>query len=293
LKTTQLPKYDLEKLFPKIKELLKITTRLHPRQAKKIGLTDSKFGGDIIWPKNEYWPMCSEPIYSFDKIQNTPHNEKFITVLQLNAKDIKNMDFPANKDLFQLLWCPADHPISDYSPILKGFWRNAKDITDLKTSFPESGEPNDNYLITECSIFPEIVYEYPSAFELETIDKELSKAIFGWESTFTEPIYQHQLSVADGCKVGGYIYWHQDPNVPICKCGKFMEHLLTISDTEFDGGSYKRWCPIEDNENIMSLPYPERKKIQNPLNINFGMGKIYVFVCKDCHDWPIESVYQR
>ncbi|WP_171683491.1 hypothetical protein [Paenibacillus planticolens] len=71
-----------------------------------------------------------------------------------------------------------------------------------------------------------------------------------------------------------------------------MEYLLTFSETEFDGGSYERWCPNEIVD-FWSIPYEERVIIQAPLGLSFGdMGKIYFFICKKCDSKKVKTIFQ-
>lgn len=69
-----------------------------------------------------------------------------------------------------------------------------------------------------------------------------------------------------------------------------MEHLLTISSSEFDGASRLTWLPIEDTPEegtIWDLPYEERTQIQRPPGLMLGdMGGMYLFECPSCPDRP-------
>lgn len=71
-----------------------------------------------------------------------------------------------------------------------------------------------------------------------------------------------------------------------------MEYLLTIASAEFDGGSWGRWLAQED-QRVWGASYEKRKAVQFPANLMLGdMGNMNLFICRQCHDWPIASVLQ-
>lgn len=300
MRTTRNPQIDIENVFPDLKHYRKSTIRLHPIQHENLSWEKSKFGGQFIWPSDEIWPVCDERIYQDDFSSSIgteswyKHCENYVSVIQIYKKDVPEFEMPDNKDMMQILWCPEDHVEYNYSPKCLVFWRNSTDIINRKTEILQPTNPKKEYLVKTCSINPEKVIEYPSLTDLYNLIPELAQRISNWEmKNEEEPIYQYHLSVADGSKLGGYVHWIQEPEIPICSCKRNMEHLLTISDSEFDGGSFKRWCPEEYIDNIWQLSYDDRKMIQSPLNISLGdMGKIYIFVCKHCFNWPIKSFFQ-
>ena len=140
-----------------------------------------------------------------------------------------------------------------------------------------------------CVLHPERVTEYPHAFEL---DRELATVIEAWEEQAGEATYQYLLCTAPGTKVGGWPDWMQDPEWPVCDAGHAMEHLLTVSDTEFDGGTWPRWLAVED-AGAWDGPPDARFAVQSAAGLDFGMGSLYVFICRTCPGWPIAQVYQR
>jgi hypothetical protein len=70
-----------------------------------------------------------------------------------------------------------------------------------------------------------------------------------------------------------------------------MAHLLTIDDTEFDGGTWPRWLAIED-EGVWHGAADARFRVQNPTALSL-MGALYIFICRACAERPIAQVYQR
>jgi hypothetical protein len=233
----------------------------------------------VLWPAREPWPECDR------------HSSPFVAVLQLRSDDFPEMPFPAGTDLFQLLWCPFDHEEHGYGPAPLVFWRRRSTIDQVLGNFPIPIAAEEEYLPIPCSFHPERITEYPSAFELT--DEE-SEALEQWEQWRGRgsTLYQYELSSAPGFKIGGYVDWCQDPEVPVCECGSAMEHLLTIDSAEFDGGSFKRWCPIEDRH-VWTADYFVREPVQCPAGIMLGdMGGMYIFVCRNCEPWRNADVTQ-
>ena len=141
-----------------------------------------------------------------------------------------------------------------------------------------------------CVLHPERITEYPSPYEMS--DKERGP-IYDWERTVdADAVYQYELSVADGTKVGGHIRWIQEPEIPQCPKGHAMEHLLTVASAEFDGGSWPRWLAVED-DGAWQAPYPVRNSVQCAAGLMLGdMGALYLFICRACDDLPTASVAQ-
>jgi hypothetical protein len=133
------------------------------------------------------------------------------------------------------------------------------------------------------------VTEFPG---FEDLADDLRPPIAEWEEEQGNPVYQWQLSTAPGTKVGGHPFWYQYPEWPRCAAGHAMEHLVTVSDHEFDGGTWQRWLPVEE-AGTWEGPAERRFATQGAAGLDLGMASVYVFVCRTCPDWPIESVYQR
>jgi hypothetical protein len=63
-----------------------------------------------------------------------------------------------------------------------------------------------------------------------------------------------------GTKVAGFPHWIQDPEYPACREVHRMEHLLTTSGDEFDGGT---WCWLTNEERaVWSGPTDVRLAVQ-------------------------------
>jgi uncharacterized protein YwqG len=303
MRTTPPPPYNVEELFPELKGQAKTTVRLHPRRGLETGISESKMGGLFLWPADEPWPVCTELEASlkfkglllpndsarFIDKDDPEHNDAFIGVLQLRAEDFPEMIFPEEKDLFQLLWCPRDH-LNEYCPFSKVYWRKEEDTVNPADKVFLPKNPDKNYLPQPCYLNPERVLEYPSGFELP--EEFFFKRIDAWQETQDDALYEYEMSVAPGTKIGGYVAWIQGAYEVECKQGHIMEHLLTIASWEFQGISYTRWLAIED-QTIINASAEKWHIVRQPSAIMLGdAGSLYLFICRQCEAWPIDWVFQ-
>ncbi|PRX61451.1 hypothetical protein B0I32_115308 [Nonomuraea fuscirosea] len=84
--------------------------------------------------------------------------------------------------------------------------------------------------------------------------------------------------------------WIQDPVQFECGRGHEMAHLLTIASWELDIESGKRWAPIEERP-LLTPHAPE--EVQNPTDLMIqDAGSLYMFVCLECPERPVDSVSQ-
>ncbi|MEU8682333.1 hypothetical protein [Streptomyces sp. NPDC048611] len=213
---------------------------------------------------------------SFDLVHYTTHwyeseaHEKpnlLVPVAQLHARDVPTIAFPSGTDLLQVLWCPTDHqdlpgqPRFYGGPFVHLTWRRALDasseipfdIPSDVSSVPSSTPPqprdtHDSYLPTPCVLHPEQVTEYQYADLLpDALRERLDVQDEQWEEE-TGFGYQYDLSIAPGCKAGGWASWHVTDPAPVnCRCGASMDLLLSFDSSEWDGGS-KSWRPLEDSQ---------------------------------------------
>lgn len=294
-RTTQPPRFSVPELAPSLVALARETVRLHPRQGAEPAADASKIGGSFVWPADEPWPTCDlpHPGWEFGASGMTPITKPsggpYVTVLQLRRDDVPELGFPADADLFQLLWCPNDHePL--FGPVCRAYWRRSAAIEPPYANAPRPMVADDDYLPAPCVLHPERVTEYPDPSELPDDAKE---RIYAWEAeSGAQAVYQYELSVADGTKVAGHVGWIQEPEIPSCPNGHPMEHLLTVASAEFDGGSWPRWLAVED-DGAWQAPYPDRWSVQNAAGLMLGdMGSLYVFICRACEEMPIASVAQ-
>jgi Domain of unknown function (DUF1963) len=290
MRTTQPPSHDIALLFPGLADLRRTTVRLHPRREPGPGLDASRIGGRFKWPAGEQWPRCDLPHQQWDTFSTEPPDDRpYVPVLQLHHDDVPELPFPTGRDIFQLLWCPSDHADPWYVAVCRVFWWAQSSLVDVVAPRPVARPNASNFVPRPCSLHPERVVEYPDISELP---ESLREAIHAWEETQGGPIYQYLLSTAPGTKIGGHPNWFQDPEPQECDAGHAMDHLLTISDVEFDGGSWPRWLAVEEAD-AWNGPTDRRLAVQGAIAVELGMGSVYVFTCRACRDLPIRQVYQR
>ncbi|GAA2839446.1 YwqG family protein [Crossiella cryophila] len=251
-RTTRPPALDLAARFPAIAAYARTTVRLHPRRGNPTA-QDSHLGGPLLWPAGEPWPSCGRP-KAFHPNPQQP--EATVGVGQFYARDLPELPFPPGTDLLQVLWCPHTHEDLQGSigPYVQLFWRDSDSITPTTEPPPEPGmlDGDDSRLPLPCVLNPERVREYPWYEELPA---ELVQALDGLEAEFgvaagnDQYSYQYSLSIASGSKVGGWVAWSVTDQIPqpCPECASPMDHLLTIDDYEWDGGSLPRWRPIEED----------------------------------------------
>jgi hypothetical protein len=251
--TTRAPAFDVEELFPFLRSRGKSAIRLHPRRKVNLPPDSSKFGGSIIWPRDEAFP--EHPISGL----------KAVPLLQLRKQDVPEMPFPPSADLMQMLW----FPVYGDSPLV--FWRTLDSLTNthlLEPSYPDRSRRFEfheslAYIVHECAVHPERIIEYPNFFD-ELTESNL-EAIENWEVTngrlAHEHIYWSQLSTCPGSKVGGYPQWGWiDPWIPKNAEGQPLEFLMKFSDNEWeDEISRLRWQPIEDKNPNRYMQVIERE----------------------------------
>ncbi|MGI5487897.1 DUF1963 domain-containing protein [Microtetraspora malaysiensis] len=282
--TTPPAPVNVAALFPELANQGKTTVRLHPRRGTPA-VTDSSMGGPLLWPADEPWPYCEaseheDPSGLWGRVAMVP-------VLQIYARDVPELPFPAGTDLCQVLWCPVTHE-PDFAPVLDTVWRDSRPVTEVLSEVPEPIESEKEYLPSPCVLSPERVREFPSARVLPT---KLHKKIRAWSTSPSNPekwSYQYHLSTAPGTKVGGWIDWIQDPIPMECDRGHEMQHLLTIASWEHDGASCKTWTPLEEQHLLGAYQVPE---LLEPADIMTG-GSTYLFICLECPDRPVETVSQ-
>jgi hypothetical protein len=251
--TTRNPPFRLESLFPFLKGTARKTVRLHPRRAENLAPTISKIGGAFVWPSDELRPVC--PIKSCPAVP----------VIQLRRADFPLMEFPTGTDLLQILWYPQSYKDCNYNPKLEIRWRSTDRLPVDSVLEPAYQNHEDMFVVHECRITPEEVVEYPYK---DLLPEDERKAISKWEKGLDDPMahYQYCLSTCPGSKVGGYPdFGGQDAPVFVKSTGYMLEYLLTLSDDEWDGGSYPRWCPVESQFNSENAPLGTYLKY--PLNI--------------------------
>jgi hypothetical protein len=234
--------------------------------------------------------VAGERIYT----QPQPHQDPvaLVGVLQLYARDVPELPFPDHTDLFQLLWCPNHHAAPWWGPHPITVWRRAAEVTQPLSAppaprFDKEWDATD-YVPLPCVVHPERVVEYPDRDDLPA---GLAARIRQWDQRH-DGRYSAALSTAPGTKVGGHPSWIQSPQWPRCRCGRGMQHLLTIASGEFD--ALGRWLPVEDRSDPTSTaPQPYAGPDPWPPGIMLGdVGSLYLFTCTVCAERPLAGTMQ-
>lgn len=290
--TSQKPRYAVQEIASELSSLSQQAIRLHPRPNSNTQANQSKIGGSFLWPSNQKWPTC-------------PKERSYIPLLQIFKKDFPSFPFPEGKDLFQLLWLPYNEEPHYFPQSQTYYWNtNAQEMKEHPLT--KSSDQNPNCLPRECQLHPETIQEYPSTTDLEEEHPEIAHKIQEWEQALAKKnspkeaykylgLYDRELSTAEGCKLGGFVHWIQEIEVPPCDCGSPMKHLLTISTWEFDGGNQLRWTTQEEVPNPQEVfeefQDQDLEKIQAPLNVMLGdAGAIYYFQCPKTFE--VKAVFQ-
>jgi hypothetical protein len=302
--TTANPPVDITQVLPELSAYARTTVRLHPRPGKP-SMHDSHIGGPLMWPSDEPWPVCDRAV----RIQAAPVGEPgwlswrervpessvlMVGVAQFCARDIPEIAFPEGTDLLQVLWCPNDHAGDDVRPVPLLVWRRTADLTDVLTDppMPDHTTPDalpdtpvselsqEGYLPRPCVLHPERVTEYPF---YEELPEPLQAALEAWDDE--EDLYQYLLSIAPGCKIGGWESWHVTDmyELPCHVCGTETEPLLKLDSTEWDGGSESRWRPLEERH--LERGTPECQETHEPTTLDLGRhAALTVFLCPQSAD---------
>lgn len=200
-----------------------------------------------------------------------------LPLAQLYTKDIPGLTAPDGCDLLQILWCPFDAHGFPRTPGVHLKWRKASERRELLTEPPSPAVVGDaGYVPEPCVLHPEEVQEHEY---LGLLDDELRERIEEWDEASEEadddaPLYQYDLSIPPGWKVGGFASWHvTDPHPMVCDCGTPMQVLVTIASSEWDGGN-RSWVPVEDRDalNVRGASTPTKVLVGRS-------GSLRIFTC--------------
>ncbi|RSS79158.1 hypothetical protein EF903_31770 [Streptomyces sp. WAC05292] len=220
-----------------------------------------------------------------------------VPVVQLYARDVPGLDFPAGTDLLQILWCPLVHQDDQYAAGPRLLWRS----TEQTAAGAVAGEPprphtaEEDYLPRACAVSPTAAVEYPNWDLPEGLADLLGER---FEAMEAERGYDYfAVATTQQSKVGGYPGWTQQPDWPDCAgCGTRMEHLVSITATEPGGG---RWLPLDDRDPRGGAAVPSWLAEADPAVLDtFGhgmclgdLGGMYFFVCRVCPGTPYTHRY--
>ncbi|MGA5199081.1 hypothetical protein [Streptomyces exfoliatus] len=227
-----------------------------------------------------------------------PEPVAMVPVVQLYARDVPGLVFPAGTDLLQILWCPLVHEDGQYAANPRLLWRS----TALTAAGAAAGEPprphtaEEDYLPRPCTVSPTPAVEYPNWDLAEGLGKVLDQRFEALQEK--QGFDYFEVATTQQSKVGGYPGWTQQPDWPDCTgCGARMDHLLSVTASEPGIG---RWLPLDDrashHEGTMVSSW---RAEADPAALDaFGhgmalgdLGGMYFFVCRLCPDTPYTHRY--
>ncbi|QRX89471.1 hypothetical protein [Streptomyces noursei] len=238
--------------------------------------------------------MCTEPDHY--KPLSAPVGAEpvaMVPVVQLYARDVPGLVFPAGTDLLQILWCPLIHEDDASAANPRLTWRSTA-LTAARAAVGEPPRPHtadEEFLPRPCTVSPTPAVEYPNWDLPEGLGELLGQR---FEDLKEKQGYDYfDVATTQQSKVGGYPGWTQSPNWPDCTgCGTRMEHLLSITATEPSTG---RWLPLDDRDPRQDeAPVPSWQAEADPTVLDtFGhgmdlgdLGGLYFFTCRTCPHTP-------
>ena len=296
--TTPPPRVNVLEFWPELAATEKTAVRLHPRRGKVADPAASKLGGTFLWPKGEPWPVCDECGPPDEDDPEEAMLDRLVPVLQLRADDFPELAFPMGCDLFQLFWCPRedDHTASALDTVKPFvFWRDSRRVREPHSrmpKLPKPGEEPEDFVPFPCRLYSERITEHLLRGWREMDESVLARLGEVSDGKDAYDLIEENLGVCPGLKLGGHPRFVARFEVPVCECGRPMDHLLTIPDGEWNGDLPNRWCPLEDRAPAATEDPDSVHLVRRPYDANF-VGTLYIFVCRQCPGWPIRADYQR
>ncbi len=224
-----------------------------------------------------------------------------IGLLQLYRRDVPGLPpGPDGGDLLQVLWCPFEaHGPSRHGLAPHVRWRRSDQVTVPLEAPPQPALVGFEGAVAEpCVLHPEQVATYPY---VDSLPVRLRRRIAAWEDAeerkaekrgLTDDLdlvtYHHDLSIPQGCRVGGFPSWRTtDPHPMNCEaCGTPMALLLTLDSHEWDGANGS-WMPLEERD------VSEPLRNSRPTHLTIGRdGLLNIFACPadpgHPHRWSLQ-----
>lgn len=302
---------DMASLFPALRPLARLATRLHPRPGAPT-VHDSSVGGPLLWPADEPWPVCE-----------VPHKR---------ATGHRIADVRRERQILRQAWArnPRTGPTPEEAALLATFrrGRHAPHLTDTDPipllavaqlyaadvpGLPRAGDtdvlqvlwcPYERHgpqyelnvhlrwrraadvraarttqpeppLTDRPDLVPTPCVLHPEPIteypHWEALPAGLRSQI---AQRWGADTYLSALSTAPGWKVAGHLNWRLTGPTPLhcAACGAEMRPLLTIDAREWDGGTAS-WIPTED------IAHARDMGANTPTDIYAGRGQLTLASC--------------
>ncbi|HTJ69553.1 MAG TPA: hypothetical protein VL551_18595 [Actinospica sp.] len=258
-------------------------------------------GGQRTSEQQEEYLRLSTEMLGQEQAPDAP--TPMLPILQLYLRDARGVVAgPEGADLLQVLWCPFDHG-TEMMPRTNITWRRAADVRAVLHDAPVPALiQRGHYLPNVCVLHPEPVTEYPPRLLLPAeINDRLTSWMASAENRFPVvydeermAVYQYALSVAPGCKMGGWapVSFCDVDRVDCRSCGTAMTPFFYIDSSEWDAGTYP-WRPLEevsgpvDPHNIP--PGPGDDEVGILIGRGYGMQ---IYICPADRSHPHVEIMQ-
>ena len=269
----------LEAAVSELGEQARQAVLLHPRFSEEPAQDGSKLGGTFLWPANEDWPMCAD----HPSLRLAP-------LLQLRADEFPEIEFRSGTDLLQVLWCPREHDRCWAKPVL--VWRKSFSSKEALTAMPADAGAYPRYVPLPCRLFPERVTDLPDRDQVDALLKRLDDGKARTRELPELADLYGEYFPRGGFKIGGYANWIQGPETPRCRAGHTMELFLTCA-SEFMNPSQ---APVQEAHLYANPARRDMAAMENAANAprlrSMGDGYQFSFICRQCEQWPIETISQ-
>ncbi|MFD7069989.1 hypothetical protein ACFV97_22485 [Streptomyces sp. NPDC059913] len=290
--------FDVESLIPELAGLGRETTLLYPRSGEP-GRCASSIGGPLLWPADEPWPLCTEPGHWKPLRSPTevvgPEPVAMVPVVQLYARDVPGIPFPPGTDVLQVTWCPLIHDDEAGTVLPKVYWRSEQAVVAgrVLSDPPMPYEYDEEFVPRPCTVTPTRVVEYPNGDLPDGLARTLGQRFDAIEEAFGLSYYEMATTVQS--KAGGYPGWLQRPDWPDCRCGRRMDHLLSITATEPVEGRWFRSVgqgseSPDTGRWSTTGGHPDVDTVGHGMDMG-DLGGMYLFVCRECPDMPYAHRY--
>lgn len=288
----------LERICPSSQGSMRPSIRLHAVRDNTVTAFDSHLAGPFLANDPAAWPRCDchqtamlggLQLWKRDlsALRDTLQNDLFVDITSLQQDAV--VEFPEGTDVLQIFWCPFSHPHEQSAHHLR--WVDSTAPHASQEVNPSYRQPPsfEGMVPSTCKLHPEWHPDYPALWEARELKwwqsfldqmqieengaslERASDANDDFPEDCINRIYADQVGAVDGIKWGGYPCWIQDPQVPVCECGRPMKHLLTVASLS------------APNKEALPVVVESKHPVKWDSDLCMGdVGYVYHFVCPTC-----------